>query len=77
DVLFGHFSAAEIIRMSKTCVAAWKSIESYSSRAWSIHRNLRRFVKDAIEFRSLQARTGTVISGSVALQFIDRTFYPE
>ncbi|KAI0329622.1 hypothetical protein GY45DRAFT_850264 [Cubamyces sp. BRFM 1775] len=28
-------------------------------------------------FRSLQARTGTVISGSCALQFFDRSIYPE
>ncbi|KAH9899411.1 hypothetical protein C8Q73DRAFT_743368 [Cubamyces lactineus] len=28
-------------------------------------------------FRSLQARTGTLISGSCALQFFDRTVYPE
>ncbi|KAI0650881.1 hypothetical protein C8Q79DRAFT_411333 [Trametes meyenii] len=28
-------------------------------------------------FRTLQARTGTLISGSTALQFFDRTVYPE
>ncbi|KAI0371470.1 hypothetical protein BV20DRAFT_941761, partial [Pilatotrama ljubarskyi] len=28
-------------------------------------------------FRSLQARTGTLVSGSSALQFFDRTVYPE
>ncbi|TDL13693.1 hypothetical protein BD410DRAFT_757508 [Rickenella mellea] len=77
DVLFGHFSAAEIIRMSWTCWAARKSVQSYSSRAWSIDRHLRRFFRDPSAFRSLQAQTGTLISGSNALQFIDRTFYPE
>ena len=30
-----------------------------------------------MSFRRLQACTGTLISGSTALQFFDRTFYPE
>jgi hypothetical protein len=36
-----------------------------------------RFFCNPIDFRSLQARTGTLISGSNALQFLDRTFYAE
>ncbi|TDL15040.1 hypothetical protein BD410DRAFT_756773, partial [Rickenella mellea] len=77
DALFGHFSAAEIIRIGWTCWAARRSVQSYSSRAWSIHRHLRRFFRDPFAFRCLQEHTGMLISGSSALQFIDRTFYPE
>ena len=44
--------------------------------AFDINRTLRRFLPDPIEFRCLQARTGTLVSGSVALQFFDRTYYP-
>lgn len=45
-------------------------------RAYDVHRLLGRFFADPLDFRSLQARTGTVISGSVALQFFSRAHYP-
>jgi hypothetical protein len=41
------------------------------------HKHLSRFFTAPLAFRSLQARTSTLVSGSSALQFLDRTFYPE
>ncbi|KAG1758073.1 hypothetical protein EDD22DRAFT_784371 [Suillus occidentalis] len=38
---------------------------------------LSRYFSDPLQFRSLQARTGLVMSGSNALQFVDHTSYPE
>jgi hypothetical protein len=49
----------------------------FSHRAYNIHRHLSRFLSEPLNFRSLQARTGTLIAGSNALQFLDRTFYPK
>ncbi len=46
--------------------------------SFNIDRSLSRFFPDnTLQFRSLQASTGTVISGSYALQFFDRSHYPE
>ncbi|CAL1699944.1 unnamed protein product [Somion occarium] len=46
-------------------------------RAFNIDRILSRFFNPPLAFRQLQARTGTLISGSAALQFFDRSFYKE
>lgn len=43
---------------------------------YSIERIISRFFDDPLDFRKLQARTSTIISGSSALQFFDRSFYP-
>lgn len=51
-------------------------VTEYIKDAFSVHTTLVRFFPDPSGFRSLQARTGTLISGSVALQFFDRAFYP-
>lgn len=37
---------------------------------------LSRFFNDPRAFRIMQSRTSTLISGSVALQYFDRAFYP-
>ena len=52
---------------------------AYNRIAYNINKLLLRyFTDDQIEpFRLLQDKTGTLISGSAALQFFDRTFYEE
>ncbi|KAI0684234.1 hypothetical protein C8T65DRAFT_593923 [Cerioporus squamosus] len=42
----------------------------------NINRRLAHFFTDPLAFRSLQARTGTVISGSFALSFFERSELP-
>lgn len=68
---------ATVIRFSQTCREAQLVFKSYMSRAFRLERNLSRFFSDPLEFRRLQARTATLISGSTALQFFDRSFWPE
>jgi hypothetical protein len=48
-------------------------------RAFNIQNVMGRFFSEAemSHFRSLQSCTGMLISGSTALQFFERTFYPE
>ncbi|THH12657.1 hypothetical protein EW146_g7487 [Bondarzewia mesenterica] len=77
DLIFAHSSPATIIRFSWTCTDALTAVHSYYRRAYNINRHLSHFFRDPEAFRVLQARTNTLISGSNALQFIDRTFYPE
>lgn len=77
DVIFRELSPASLIRTGRTCRVARDAVSNFHSRAFNINRHLSRFFSDPIAFRSLQARTGSLISGSSALQFLDRTFYPD
>ena len=45
------------------------------SLVFNIDRRLRSYFPDPTAFRDLQAQTGTLISGSTALQFFLRTLY--
>lgn len=74
--LLARLSPQSLLRLSRTCLSARNAIASYVADAFNINTTLSRFFPDPSSFRSLQARTGTLISGSVALQFFDRTFYP-
>ena len=79
DLLFDRIldsaSPGTLVRLSRTCRQAHDAIKPYIPRAFDIDRALRRFFDDPLAFRSLQAQTGTLISGSFALQFFARTFY--
>jgi hypothetical protein len=48
-------------------------------RSFQLHRLLERYFTPSqiLRFRELQCATGMFISGSSALQFFDRTVYPE
>jgi hypothetical protein len=52
-------------------------VKDYFARAFNIEKRLSRYFDDPKSFRKLQAETLTVISGSTALQFFQRNFYPE
>ncbi|KAK7696092.1 hypothetical protein QCA50_000735 [Cerrena zonata] len=77
SIIFSFCSPATIIRFSRTCRIADLVVKSYMKRTYRIERILSRFLSDPLKFRRLQAGTGTLISGSAALQFFDRSFYPE
>ena len=77
DVLFSYCSPATILRISRTCRLARLAVLDYSYRAFDIDRLLSRFFRNVTAFRCLQARTGAVVSGSLALQFFDRSYYPD
>lgn len=62
------------------CVSrsAANAVNHFNRRAHIVNKYLARFFGDSIlSFRSLQARTGMLISGSMALQVLDQTVYPE
>ncbi|KAK7686688.1 hypothetical protein QCA50_010288 [Cerrena zonata] len=77
DTIFDMSSARTLVRLLRTCHTTNQSVRSYMRRAFNINRRLSRYFPDPIAFRYLQACTGMLISGSTALQFFDRTFYPE
>src|SRR5882762_8146146 len=68
-------SPVTIIRLSWTCRAVRNIVEWYVQHTFDINRHLSRYFPDPKAFRSVQARTATLIGGSNALQFLDRTVY--
>ncbi|KAG2342463.1 hypothetical protein BDR05DRAFT_346245 [Suillus weaverae] len=77
DAIFSCVSPRTLVRTGRSCRTAYAAYKDFSRRAYNIHRHLSRFLSEPLNFRSLQARTGTLIAGSNALQFLDRTFYPK
>ncbi|KAH9947185.1 hypothetical protein B0H21DRAFT_876842 [Amylocystis lapponica] len=76
ELIFSCCSPAALVQTAATCRVAKESVHSYIQYAFNINRRLSRYFSDPLAFRSLQARTATLISGSFALQFFDRSFYP-
>lgn len=77
DIIFAAASPGSILCLARTCRAAHASMRDYFTRTFNINKHLTRFFDDPLAFRSLQARTTTLISGSSALQFFDRTIYED
>ncbi|TFY80351.1 hypothetical protein EWM64_g3658 [Hericium alpestre] len=75
DIILAFASPATIIRLSWTCRHLLASKDAYFRRAYNVNRHLSRFFADPLAFRALQARTSTLVSGSSALQFLDRSYY--
>lgn len=76
DLIFNACSATSLVRLLRTCQALRLSVKDYISRAFNINILLARYFTDPMEFCRLQPCTGTLISGSTALQFFDRSYYP-
>jgi len=70
-----HLSPVSVLCLRQTCSIAHKVVNNFTNLAFDINKHFEAFLVNPIEFRSLQARTGTVVSGSNALQFFDRTCY--
>jgi hypothetical protein len=70
-------SPATFLCFGKTCKTARALVHDWTMRTFDINRHLSRFFADPRAFRALQARTGTLISGSNALQFLDRIVYED
>ncbi|KAG2741574.1 hypothetical protein P692DRAFT_201675502, partial [Suillus brevipes Sb2] len=77
DNIFSYTSPRELVRLGHSCHAAYAAFKDYSRRAFSINRHLSDFISKPLLFRGLQARTGTLIAGSNALQFLGRTVYDD
>lgn len=77
DSILSTLSPIEIQTLSLTCRTAKDATISYRRCAWNIDNRLGRYFRDPLAFRTLQARTDTVISGIFAFEFFARTFSPE
>ncbi|KAI0344506.1 hypothetical protein BDW22DRAFT_1326633, partial [Trametopsis cervina] len=67
----------ELFILSRTSRSIHVVIQAYIHRAFDIRRLLTPYFSSVSAFRALQARTGLLISGSVAVQFFARIAYPE
>ncbi|KAG8772222.1 hypothetical protein FRB91_003552 [Serendipita sp. 411] len=79
DILYPQLSVAEILSLSKVCKATYRAVKAWYPSAYNINNHFKTFLgtlKNVLAFRGLQAITGTIVSGSQALQFFDRTYYP-
>lgn len=77
DTILDVVSPVDAIHFASSCRLAKRSVTRYRSFVFNINRRLRRFFHDPLAFRSLQAKTHTLISGSFALQFFDRSEYAD
>ncbi|KAL6299604.1 hypothetical protein BKA93DRAFT_753336 [Sparassis latifolia] len=77
DRILSCLSPASLVSMGRVSRITRRAVQDYSSRAFSVNRLLTRFFSDPVAFRSLQARTATLISGSFGVQLFDRSLYSE
>lgn len=66
---------ATIFAFERTCKAARACVQAYQRSAFNINKHLAYFLIKPTAFRSMQSTTGTTVSGSNVLQFMDRTHY--
>ena len=77
DLIFDASSATSLVRLLSTCHALNIAVRDYLKGAFNILTYLFPYFPNPLSFRLLQRSTGTIISGSTALQFFDRSYYPE
>ncbi|KZV62859.1 hypothetical protein PENSPDRAFT_555480, partial [Peniophora sp. CONT] len=75
DSLLSQLDPHDLATMGRLNRLINSEVRSYFRRTFSVNRVLSPFVKDCDGFRAIQARTGTLVSGSTALQFFKRTVY--
>lgn len=76
NAIFGCLSPKTLFACGQTDSVAHAAVAAFFRDAYDIDSHLQRFFGDSSGVRSLQAATGTLISGSNALQFFSREVYP-
>lgn len=79
DLIFSCLSPASLVNYARMSKAAQGTVGAYIQRAFSLERVLERFFtpSETNYFRFLQSQTQMFISGSTALQFFERSSYPD
>ena len=77
-VVFDFMPVKELLSVSRTCREMWLLVKAYWPLAFNLARVLQPFLMpdDVPSFRHMLKASGAVVSGSAALQFLDRVFYP-
>jgi len=69
-------SLRDILSLGAVSRGGYSACQEYLTTAWSFHRFFRKWFDDTKGLRNVLRLTGAVISGSQALQFFERTQYP-
>lgn len=77
DRICTYLQPRELVRLRRTTKELSGFFESLFGSQWNINRPLTRFVSDPVAFRSGLFVHNAVISGSFALQFLDRVVWEE
>jgi len=77
DRIFDACSPASMFRLGRVGTLSRAAQKDYMKRAFDVNKHFGRFFADPLSFRQLQAATSLVVSGSNALQFMNRCVYPE
>ena len=72
NLIFSCLTQLELVNMARICHHAQDAVEGYQRAAFDINRYISYYF-DALSFRNLQAQTGTLIAGSAACRFIERS----
>ncbi|RDB26093.1 hypothetical protein Hypma_006903 [Hypsizygus marmoreus] len=74
NALFSCLDPRSLYRYGRTCEDAHLAVASYTRRAFDIQDLLLRYfeISECVEFRTLQATTGLLISGSSTIEFFLR-----
>lgn len=72
DTVLQYLSPGDVARLHCTCKIISDALIAWKRAAYNVNRFLEKFFKDPVTFRVLQAQTNLLISGSAALQFMDR-----
>ncbi|KAF1984300.1 hypothetical protein K402DRAFT_406259 [Aulographum hederae CBS 113979] len=64
----------EVLALTQTC---HRLHDQLKAPLWDVNVKLRRFFKDPIAFRSVLGQFRAIVSGSFALQFLERVIWPE
>ncbi|KIJ48797.1 hypothetical protein M422DRAFT_247154 [Sphaerobolus stellatus SS14] len=75
DSFLHYLSLVQTYQFSLISRATYRTAQEYQSYVYDVNKILRHFFSDPIAFCTLQARTGTLISGSIAVQFFTGTIW--
>ena len=75
--VLGYLGPSDLVRMAKINKEYQSATNSFTRRAYSIDRQLTRFIPDPESFRCMQSETGAIISGLFALQFLTCVDWPD
>jgi hypothetical protein len=77
NAIFSCLPPPDLYRAAMTCRSLHGAVTHFHNLAYNVNRHLSLFFRNPVALRKLQAKSGFLISGSNALQFLDRTYYPE
>lgn len=77
ESIFDRCSTKTLVLLLRTGHVINRAVNVYMEERFNVTHFLLRYFFNPIAFLHLQACTGSLISGSSALQFFDRPFYPD